>query len=114
MIQPSLEERVSVLENTVAALVADVRRQQNDWKSTVGMFAGDAIIAAIQEEGRKIREAERRAARRDQIVILLDTDPINILQSRDPQAAVLTGNMSAWHDQDFGATAITLEEQIRG
>ena len=47
-------------------------------------------------------------------MILLDTDHVNILQSRGPQAAVLTGRMSASHDQDFGVTAITLEEQMRG
>ena len=63
--QPSLEERVSVLENTVATLVTGVGRQKEDWKSTVGMFEGDAVIAEIQEEGRKIREAERRAAQQE-------------------------------------------------
>jgi len=47
-------------------------------------------------------------------VILLDTDHINILQSRGLQAAILTTRMSASDDQDFGVTAITLEEQMRG
>ena len=47
-------------------------------------------------------------------MILLDTDHINVLQSRGPRAAVLTERMSASHDQDFGVTAITLEEQMRG
>ena len=47
-------------------------------------------------------------------MILLDTDHVNILQSRGPQAAVLAGRMSTTHDQDFGITAITLEEQMRG
>ena len=46
------------------------------------MFEGDPVIAEIQEEGRKIREAERRDAQRGfEIVILLDTDHINILPS---------------------------------
>ena len=63
--QSTLEERVSVLENTVAGLVAGAGRLNSDWKSTVGMFEGDAVMAEIQEEGRKIREAERRAAQQE-------------------------------------------------
>lgn len=47
-------------------------------------------------------------------MILLDTDHINILQSRGAQAAALIGRMDTSHDQDFGVTAITLEEQMRG
>ena len=46
-------------------------------------------------------------------MILLDTDHVNILQSRGTNAAILTARMSASHDQDFGVTAITLEEQVR-
>jgi hypothetical protein len=65
MIQLTLEERVSALENTVAALVSGVGNKKDDWKSTVGMFEGDAVMAEIQEEGRKIREAERTAARQE-------------------------------------------------
>ena len=65
MIQRTIEERVSALEDTVAAIITGVDRQKHDWKSTVGMFEGDAVIAEIQEEGRKIREAERRAARQE-------------------------------------------------
>ncbi len=65
MTQLTLEERVSALEDTVAALVSGVGRQKKDWKGTIGMFEGDAVIAEIQEEGRKIREAERRAARQE-------------------------------------------------
>jgi len=65
MTQRTLEERVNALEDTVAALVAGTGRRTKDWKSTVGMFEGDAVIAEIQEEGRKIREAERRAAQQD-------------------------------------------------
>ncbi len=47
-------------------------------------------------------------------MILLDTDHVNILQSRGAHAAMLVGRMSASHDTDFGVTAITLEEQMRG
>jgi tRNA(fMet)-specific endonuclease VapC len=47
-------------------------------------------------------------------VILLDTDHINVLQSRAPQAAALTAHMTGSVDRDFATTAITIEEQIRG
>jgi hypothetical protein len=65
MLQRTLEERVSALEDTVAGLVTGASRQRKDWKSSVGMFEGDAVITEIQEEGRKIREAERRAAQQE-------------------------------------------------
>src|SRR6516164_7382763 len=31
----------------------------NDWRSTIGMFAGDPVMKQIIEEGRRIREADR-------------------------------------------------------
>ena len=67
MIQRTLEERVATLEETVAALVTrrDTAKQKGDWRSTIGMFAGDSVIRQIQEEGRQLREAERAAARQD-------------------------------------------------
>ena len=36
-----------------------------DWRSTLGMFTGDPVMRELDEEGRKIREAEREEARRD-------------------------------------------------
>lgn len=65
MTQRTLEERVNALEDTLAALVTGAGTRKKDWKSTVGMFEGDAVIAEIQEEGRKIREAERRTAQQE-------------------------------------------------
>ena len=35
---------------------------EKDWRRSVGMFDDDPIMKEIQEEGRKIREAERRDA----------------------------------------------------
>jgi hypothetical protein len=63
----TLEERVGALEHTVAAIVAGAgtRNQKKDWRSTVGMFEGDPIMLEIQEEGRKLREADRRNANGD-------------------------------------------------
>ena len=61
-----LENRVRTLEETVASLVAARRcAPTKDWRSTVGMFKDDRVMAEIQEEGRRIREADRDAARND-------------------------------------------------
>jgi hypothetical protein len=62
-----LEERIASLEDTVAQLVAVIGpgKQNGDWRSTVGMFEDDPVIREIQEEGRRLREADRRDARRD-------------------------------------------------
>ena len=68
MSQQTLEERVAALEKEVARLSGQFRPDgepgRDDWKSVVGMFANDPIMKEIQEEGRKIREADRRRARR--------------------------------------------------
>ena len=63
----TLEERVSSLEQTVAALIAvnSAANGNKDWRSTSGMFEDDPVIREIQEEGRRLREAERRAAQED-------------------------------------------------
>jgi hypothetical protein len=55
-----LEKRVADLERKVADLI-----RKRDWRSTIGMFAGDALMQEIDEEGRKIREADREHARSD-------------------------------------------------
>ena len=63
MAQPTLEERVEALEKTVAELTGrKPGPNKKDWQSTVGMFANDPVMKEIQEEGRKIRDAERRDA----------------------------------------------------
>jgi hypothetical protein len=67
MTKPTLDERVSALERTVAELLKS-RTQMNDqmdWRSTSGMFADDPVMKEIQEEGRKIREADRLAAQQE-------------------------------------------------
>ncbi len=60
MSQHTLEDRVSALEAKLAGLVASVERGNGGWRSTIGMFADDPVMREIQEEGRRIREAERR------------------------------------------------------
>lgn len=63
----ALEERVQALEEQVAELMKRVMASPPTkvWRSTIGMFANDSVMKEIQEEGRKIREAEREEARRD-------------------------------------------------
>jgi hypothetical protein len=60
----TLEERVAALEETVALLLSqtDSVVAKKDWRSTLGMFADDPILKEIDEEGRRIREADRQQA----------------------------------------------------
>jgi hypothetical protein len=60
----TLEERVAALEARVAQLLsqADAGGAKKDWRSTLGMFADGALMKEIDEEGRRIREAERQQA----------------------------------------------------
>lgn len=34
---------------------------RKDWRTALGMFSGDALMKEIDEEGRRIREAEAKA-----------------------------------------------------
>jgi hypothetical protein len=54
MTQVKLEERMRALEKEVAELKAEVAKlaQPKDWRSTIGMFAGDEVMKEIFEEGR--------------------------------------------------------------
>ena len=60
----TLEERVAALEETVALLLSqsDSVVAKKDWRSTLGLFADDPIMKEIDEEGRRIREADRQLA----------------------------------------------------
>jgi hypothetical protein len=66
MSQPTLEERVAALEHQMAELQAELARvaQPKDWRSTIGMFAGDEMMKRIDAAGQAIREKERQRARR--------------------------------------------------
>jgi hypothetical protein len=60
----TLEERVTTLEKLVEELMHKVvpSVHTKDWRRTVGMFEGDPIMKEIIEEGRRIREEDRRRA----------------------------------------------------
>jgi hypothetical protein len=68
MPRDNLEKRVAELEKQVHGLLADQAQPAHarDWRRTIGAFTGDEIMKEIFAEGRKIRDAERRHARRPQ------------------------------------------------
>jgi len=64
MSRATLEERVAALErhvDTLLAVHAGAGRGK-DWRRTRGVFTGDDLMKQIFEEGRKIRDAERKRA----------------------------------------------------
>jgi hypothetical protein len=64
MSRATLEERVEALERQVGALLANHAGtgRAKDWRRTRGAFTGDDLMKQVFEEGRKIRDAERKRA----------------------------------------------------
>ena len=63
----TIEERVAVLEQELSELKArggDGRVK--DWRRTVGMFTGNPGMKELFADAMKLREADRRKARRRQ------------------------------------------------
>jgi hypothetical protein len=60
----TLEERVAALEKQVGALLVNQAGSERvkDWRRTRGAFTGDDLMKQVFEEGRKIRDAERKRA----------------------------------------------------
>ena len=65
MSQSTLEKRVATLEKQVQSLLAahNGTKRVKDWRHLLGAFTGDDVMKQIFEEGRKIREADRKRAR---------------------------------------------------
>jgi hypothetical protein len=59
----SLARRVEALERALAVKPPVAGRDA--WRSVVGMFAGSDFMRQVDEEGRKIRDAERAQARQE-------------------------------------------------
>jgi hypothetical protein len=66
MSQANVEERITALERTVAELLRSrgPDKRVKDWTRTVGMFSGNELMKEIDEAGQRIRERDRRRARR--------------------------------------------------
>lgn len=56
----ALEKRVRELERRLNQREADPGK---DWRAAAGMFTGSEFSKLVDEEARKIREADREAAR---------------------------------------------------
>ena len=58
----TLEERVVELERLMATLIQQPSSQtrEKNWRRTAGMFKGDLIMKKLIEEGKRIREEDRR------------------------------------------------------
>jgi hypothetical protein len=60
----SLAKRVEALE--IAWATAGVNRPGKDWRRVVGMFQDSDFMREVDEECRRMREAEREEARREE------------------------------------------------
>jgi hypothetical protein len=58
----SLARRVEAIERQLASQRSGERKK--DWRRVVGIFEDTEFSRAVDEEGRKIREADREAAER--------------------------------------------------
>ena len=61
----SLARRVEALE--IAVGTTGPNDTQKDWRKTIGMFGDSEFMREVDEECRRMREAEREAARRGEI-----------------------------------------------
>ena len=70
MAKRTLEERVTRLEELVDGLAGgkapNSQTPCKDWRRTVGMFRGDPIMKEIIDGALRLREEERRIARKQE------------------------------------------------
>jgi hypothetical protein len=59
----SLAKRVEILEISLAT--REPNHSRKDWRQVVGMFGGSDFMRQVDEEGRKIRDAERAQAQQE-------------------------------------------------
>lgn len=60
----SLAERVAALEKKLGLVTSDPSPRK--WEQAYGMFSGSEFQKQVDEEGRRIREADREAAQQEQ------------------------------------------------
>ena len=62
----TVEERLIYLEEQMRDIIARVPPSSaKDWRSSLGMFDDRPVMREIDEEGRRIREADRESSRGD-------------------------------------------------
>ena len=61
----SLAQRIEAIERTLK--LKPPHPDKNAWQAVVGMFADTDFMRQVDEEGRKIREAERAEAQKEQV-----------------------------------------------
>jgi hypothetical protein len=65
MARNSLKDRVTRLEALVSRLSVSTKSvKKKDWRRTLGMFTGDAVMKRIDAQALKYREADRNNTRR--------------------------------------------------
>jgi tRNA(fMet)-specific endonuclease VapC len=117
MADPTLEERVTTLEQLVAKLMRTIETsgRTKDWRRTVGMFDGDPIMQEIIACHCRRTAHPGSGSPAHSHMIILDTDHISLLQAREaPHAFVLQARLEAFPPDEVATTVVTLEEQMRG
>ncbi|HYV34128.1 MAG TPA: hypothetical protein VE988_00405 [Gemmataceae bacterium] len=68
MAELSLEKRLAAVEMQVANILAQEKNgaAKKDWRRTIGMFTNDPQMRELFAEAQRIREADRKKARRKQ------------------------------------------------
>ena len=61
----SLAKRVEALEKVISTKGPE--RSRKDWRKVVGMFRDSEFMREVDDECRRMREAEREAARRGEL-----------------------------------------------
>jgi hypothetical protein len=51
------------LTQKMSEVLSERTARKKDWRRTIGMFDGDPIMQEIIEEGRRLREEDRRQGR---------------------------------------------------
>ena len=65
MSEPTLESLARRLEELERRLNEKESSDPKDWRMAAGMFTGREFSKIVDEEGRKIREADREEARQE-------------------------------------------------
>ncbi len=65
MSEPTLESLARRLEEVERRLNEKENAKSKDWRKAAGMFTGREFSKSVDEEGRKVREADREASHQE-------------------------------------------------